>query len=894
MRFSRWWVMGFLVLAVSLQSGCKSTAMKGTPFYTGEYEKRVGPAEDRVNVWPLLYYRNPALSVLWPIGERTDDHFAIRPLMSVYGLDSSNHVYNYLWPLAQFDRQTGNNRVFPVFWGDDYRAVFPLYWHSGELWTTAGGHDALIPLWWISSQGDHYSAYYPWPIAHSKQDENEKGWYLWPLLGNYTRRDDSFYRFQAWPIFHQGQSAGGKDRWSTMLPLYFSNRGDDRHTFVTPLWSSGSEGNTSWSLLIPLFFQSKDGGDSLFLSLPWSQGSSLHGRKTWQLMLPVFYHRTDGHRRLLATLLGGQSDSENVSRWLIVPLFAFGQRSATVSEWWGGGPMIHSKTSARERSHHVLPLYYFARDSQGSSFFSVPWSSSTRKDGRSWKMLLPVYYQSRDNASDYFITPLWAGGSSKRWNSSWQAFIPLCYLRRSDQGKLLATLAGGYEVDEQGKRWLIYPLLSWGNRSRDRGSFWALAPLVHAEWSPSGKSNHVLPIYYWNSRDDTFLSLLIAKWRTGQAKSVMVPWALSWLTTAPGRSDLWALGPFAHFSWGNRRGSQHLFPVFYSNPRKGTFVSPLVARWGNASSRTTLIPPALSWATRSPDHSDLWMAGPLAHLSWGEKPGARHVFPVYYRNPQSGTMLSPLICRWTESGRKTSLYPPLLSMKSSGGDRSELWSALGLFRNEWTSKGSQSGHLLPLYLYEKSDYFYTLLYGAKQGKEGYTYFLTPLAGKFDGDSSGGWLFPLFSKKRNRLSGGTSGNILWGFYEGDRKRCHSTMFPLWSYSRQGNDGEKELNVERSILLFLHDYEREVKTAKDGTVSDYTRSRVLFRLWHYERLNGDVSVDVLPAITYDRKADGFKKVTFLWRFFRYERDAGGAKKMDLLFIPILRQKGSQPHA
>ena len=59
---------------------------------------------------------------------------------------------------------------------------------------------------------------------------------------------------------------------------------------------------------------------------------------------------------------------------------------------------------------------------------------------------------------------------------------------------------------------------------------------------------------------------------------------------------------------------------------------------------------------------------------------------------------------------------------------------------------------------------------------------------------------------------------------------------------------------------------------------------WRVWHYERLNGDVSVDMIPAITYDRKQDGFKKISFLWRFFRYERSTAGAKKLDLCFIPV----------
>ena len=47
---------GLLPLGLVLwMSGCATTAMKGTPFYSGEWEERSGPVEDRVNVWPFFY-----------------------------------------------------------------------------------------------------------------------------------------------------------------------------------------------------------------------------------------------------------------------------------------------------------------------------------------------------------------------------------------------------------------------------------------------------------------------------------------------------------------------------------------------------------------------------------------------------------------------------------------------------------------------------------------------------------------------------------------------------------------------------------------------------------------------------------------------------------------------
>ena len=99
-------ICGFAALTGLLfVTGCSTTAMKGTPFYTGEYSRRQGPVEDRVNIWPAFYYREPAVSVLWPLFEMTDDHVAVRPLFSVYGLDQTNHQYNVLWPLTEFDRR---------------------------------------------------------------------------------------------------------------------------------------------------------------------------------------------------------------------------------------------------------------------------------------------------------------------------------------------------------------------------------------------------------------------------------------------------------------------------------------------------------------------------------------------------------------------------------------------------------------------------------------------------------------------------------------------------------------------------------------------------------------------------------------------------------------------
>ena len=119
-----------------------------------------------------------------------------------------------------------------------------------------------------------------------------------------------------------------------------------------------------------------------------------------------------------------------------------------------------------------------------------------------------------------------------------------------------------------------------------------------------------------------------------------------------------------------------------------------------------------------------------------------------------------------------------------------------------------------------------------------------------------------------------------------------FFPLWdSETTRGAafdpaTGERVASGEEedfSLLWFLYDYKRESAPA-DG--HEYVRRRVLWRLYHDETLDGDRSIDVFPGIGIDRKKDGYRKVSFLWRLFRYVDEPGKGTSLDILFLPILR--------
>ena len=91
-------------------------------------------------------------------------------------------------------------------------------------------------------------------------------------------------------------------------------------------------------------------------------------------------------------------------------------------------------------------------------------------------------------------------------------------------------------------------------------------------------------------------------------------------------------------------------------------------------------------------------------------------------------------------------------------------------------------------------------------------------------------------------------------------------------------------EVSMLVWLYRHKREADLM---TGKAERRHNVLWKLWDWAEQDGHVSLDVFPGFTYDSKPDGYRKTSFLWRFFRYESDPKtDATSVDFLFIPVWR--------
>lgn len=985
--------MATVVAGLFMSGGCSSPSARGTPFYSGEEKATERQSDERLSLWPLVYYRPPVWSFLWPIFEGGDDYITVRPFYSRYLADDSNRVTDVLWPIAHVGDV--NNRIVPVFWGDNYCCAVPFYWRFGDPFSSRGGSVTIPPFWSYRRNDQGTETYVLWPFIHSLSMGEQQERDVWPLYG-VDRRGSYEERYFLWPLGRAwDDGSSGLTRYgSYFFPAYASWRNAERTGFlsllgwrftgqnqtqwgVLPLLSAGTEqgtayerwfvgplshvardaqGNTS-SHVLPLYAQSSSSNSSYFLSLPWSQGITSNGT-AWRVVPPVF---ASWKRRSelggLVSPLGWRTYGSGATNWGLLPLLSWGTERGEGYDRWYVGPMAHQRrTDDGARSSYVAPLFYrSASSTNGSLFVSLPWSAGQRTNGTAWQFIPPVFFRSTGPKGNGLITPLYAKGGSSDRSRSWSSVIPLYYRQESSNGVLVATLVGGWNSRSNGHSWLIYPFLSKGRVDGDTSDLWLAAPLCRVQHDAAGLSAmHVLPLFWWNRDSRLFLSPIAARWEDKQKREVtLIPPLLSATVSAPNRFDLYAVLGLAHGSWGGASGSSHVIPFYYRNPQTETFVSPAYARWKTPDGGTTrALPFVASWASSGWGQTNISVLGPLAH--WGIGPNtSRHVFPLFYSDDHGGVISIPW-AQWTDHGTQNKVVPPLLSRYKAHGSDKTLTMLLGLGEERWGG-AYRDGYLFPLYAHKKDQYLYTPLFGRNiDPAEGFLYPLTPLVGAFTGTRySGTWAFPLYVSKCERATGdrrtwfmllgrqitksnstdsaffplyhyrcttesagrlepdrryGTTWwSLPWIWYKNIRTTplvpsknglpaptipgdiagvdhiVSHGCFPLWSFSSISSNNGSYVSNRTSYLFYLGSAHKQIQPGPSGTPIVSSTSRFLWKAWYCERQNDTVSVDVFPAITYDRTGDAHKSVSFLWRVFRYERN-GTECRVHLFFVPV----------
>lgn len=251
--------------AFAVFTGCKTAVMKSTPFYEGGNAECAERAADRVNLWPLVYWSNPAGSVAWPLVTFSDEHFALRPIYSQWKQSGKNgpwDEFNFARPLMQADMKHGDHWLFPIWLKSGNVFVSPVYAQgcdvSNSWWAVpfalSGGKERwedsacyrssrfLLRLggssecqkkkvneghWWVFPFVDH-----KWSNRQvNKKYECREETSLPALFTGWTMRNGDLSSLFSFPLF----SWRNDGSWITVLGGQFTSNGTT-NTFVTPLF----------------------------------------------------------------------------------------------------------------------------------------------------------------------------------------------------------------------------------------------------------------------------------------------------------------------------------------------------------------------------------------------------------------------------------------------------------------------------------------------------------------------------------------------------------------------------------------------------------------------------------------------------------------------------------
>ena len=921
-------------ILLALCAGCATKEMSSTPFYTGHEVKYTGRVEDRVNLWPAAYYRAPVGSIAWPLISFSDDHFAFRPLYSQYQ-KHGEHAYNefnVLWPIAQFDTYEELYRIFPFIWGDGNFCLFPEVWKGPGWWGVcpffmANNADwvTLFPLFFGDFAGDNqYHTIFPLYYHSSKTSAEHETSYFWTALGlwGYKRRDGAFLNHRLLPLYYADQD----DFWS--IPYAHFDEGATKKNMLlgglAGLITKDDHYDASWFL--PLFFHHE--GD--FGSLLWCHGLGSQGEMEFAMVPPLlsWYERNGSKKEACALLgLGGyRQDGDQSASWLF-PLFY--NDSATFAT------ALFGRTD--KGCDWCVPLYW--RDAD--TFASLLWCQERGKDGKlNWAispLLLSGYGRDQQTGEESTQILLGLGGKTTTADGhakSWA--FPLFY---NDDDLFVTALFGKTKTSD----WLV-PLYY-----RDEETFvtplfglsgstsW-LAPILYNDddlfltplYGKTKTSDWLLPLYYRN--DDVFATALFGKtktadwcvplyyrdedvfaslfyWqnrdpKTGEQTAVVPPLlgGVTWDRAGTCRSWEALLGLVGGTRDAEGKGvGSWAFPLYYHDTN--TFAS--VLWWHNEKPRTgdqwTFVPPLLTgWNTSKTGKVDSWvtLAGLAGATYDDENLHQQWLAPLYMYDKHDG------------------FYSIPYSIDGLGHARTNHIFCAGLAK---IYTGSQHGAHIPFLFDWKKDRGFDELLAIQDRDElpeDVTFkdvvvtnkktkvVSTHRKGTYKGRAfvSEGDKMSIFVSDNNKsVSAYMDKSYLWGTQD------HSPKDDAWCLHSCGKRGNKLVfntewdrytnfsaetrkkvkdEMKSSTSLFagiLFSHESEAKPFEKKVKSE---TRVLWRLWHREEKDGNVSVDMFPGFTYDAHQDGYRKSSFLWRFFRSEHDPKKGDSLDLLFLPIVR--------
>ena len=606
------------------------------------------------------------------------------------------------------------------------------------------------------------------------------------------------------------------------------------------MWMSEKNPDGSeWKASFPFYYSAASQNGSVMVTPFYARKLHADGSPAWRCYIPIVYVNEDYDSHFI-TPLGGRWRMDDEQHWIALPLLSGGSKNMESGRNIYLGGLAGQHWDSEKHSSYILPLYY--RSPEEGTFVSLPYSTWT--DGERQNHLIP---------------PLLSG---------WQ----------QDGESTRAALAGGVAGFKTGG---------------------------------TNTYSYVAPFYY--ASDKSVVSLPYASWSDGRRRTRVIPPLLSgWQKDDESTRALLAAG-LAGWRTGGDAPYHYLLPFYYRAPKQDRFYSIPYSCWSDGDSESHLMLPLLSGWSVSPEFTDLFLMAGIAHWRFGvDGVEGSHLLPFYAwakdeyfytpifgENRKKSYYCTPLVGRYENgSGKAGSWAFPLYHHKRSLGDDSVRGSYLLL--GEYGKNDRRDYHsFYGVYDYShwKSRRTYAEDSGSLYWGSGFSSYLRqdlidresiiPDSGEIEVEEE--------STRFDYLLEFGEVNEEWttGFDPENKEEplveLHSkdnALFPFWNYELSENITAGESLETFSLLGFLYDRRHE-QGDEEAPDHDYLRRRILWRLYHYEKLNGDMSTDIFPGITVDSYEDGYYKMSVLWRLFRYEKDPeSGKKKLDLLFIPFRR--------
>lgn len=318
-----------------------------------------------MNLWPLMHHqsgdphgRAKETNLAGPfIGNRALEDMevlSLRPFYTYFNKEAENDHWHILYPLWNvYEREHGylshglnllrfnRNRDRKLFHGE----LFPLLFYHNE-----------------SGLKDDYYAF--WPLGGTIKNRlfrDRIDFLLWPLYVKTRNKDETYYHFP-YPFFRilQGPASSGAGVW----PLYgeFSRKNDYRHRWV--LW--------------PLYYHYMDNLDE---EVPYERcglwplyhRETAAGLKSESVIWPFFgYTRKFEPRKKYSEtryfwpfVVQGRGEEKYLNR--LLPVYSH-EKVPGEETWWYGWPLLKRekmKTEGFKRQRYTL-LYFLFRDDQRS------------------------------------------------------------------------------------------------------------------------------------------------------------------------------------------------------------------------------------------------------------------------------------------------------------------------------------------------------------------------------------------------------------------------------------------------------------------------------------------------------------------------------------------------